>query len=126
MALASGVASPACLVTERGAYSLADWLGRMERHPSAARQKATLRQLLEAVTYLHGRGMARAPPRPPLSWAALPHAGAGLLRPDTMEVTPMGSRMRPAPRKCSLRAAGLLGWRCASAPARPASAVGSK
>jgi len=62
VALASGVASPACLVTERGAYSLADWLGRMERHPSAARQKATLRQLLEAVTYLHGRGMARAPP----------------------------------------------------------------
>ena len=57
--LASGVASPACLVAERGAYSLADWLTRMERNPSAARQKSTLRQLLEAVTYLHGRGMVR-------------------------------------------------------------------
>lgn len=57
--LASGVVSPACLVAERGAYSLADWLTRMERNPSAARQKSTLRQLLEAVTYLHGRGMVR-------------------------------------------------------------------
>ena len=62
VALGAGQACPACLVTERGAYSLADWLTRMERNPSAARQKATLRQLLEAVTYLHGRGVVRGLP----------------------------------------------------------------
>ena len=49
--------SPACIVCEAGQYSLAHYLARMERNPSAARQKSTLTQLLDAVSYLHGRGM---------------------------------------------------------------------
>ena len=120
VALASGVASPACLVTERGAYSLADWLGRMERHPSAARQKATLRQLLEAVTYLHGRGMARAPPHrwPGRRCRVLARACSG----PTLWGQPYRVQEASASRTCSPRAA----WKAtASAPARPASAVGS-
>lgn len=55
-ALGSG-GSPACIVSEAGQYSLAHYLAKMERNPSAARQKSTLTQLLEAVSYLHGRSM---------------------------------------------------------------------
>ena len=51
------VGSPTCIVCEAGQYSLAHYMARMERNPSAARQKSTLTQLLEAVSYLHGRGM---------------------------------------------------------------------
>ena len=58
VALGSG-ASPACIVSEAGQYSLAHYMARMERNPSAARQKSTLTQLLEAVAYLHGRSMVR-------------------------------------------------------------------
>ena len=57
-ALGSG-ASPACIVSEAGQYSLAHYLAKMERNPSAARQNSTLTQLLEAVSYLHGRSMVR-------------------------------------------------------------------
>ena len=57
-ALGSG-GSPACIVSEAGQYSLAHYLAKMERNPSAARQKSTLTQLLEAVSYLHGRSMVR-------------------------------------------------------------------
>lgn len=57
-ALGSG-GSPACIVSEAGQYSLAHYLAKMERNPSAARQKSTLTQLLEAISYLHGRGMVR-------------------------------------------------------------------
>ena len=49
--------SPTCIVCEAGQYSLAHYMARMERNPSAARQKSTLTQLLEAVSYLHGRSM---------------------------------------------------------------------
>ena len=60
VALGSG-ASPACIVSEAGQYSLAHYLARMERNPSAARQKSTLTQLLEALSYLHGRSMVPSP-----------------------------------------------------------------
>ena len=56
------VGSPICIVCEAGQYSLAHYLARMERNPSAARQKSTLTQLLEAVSYLHGRSMVRTCP----------------------------------------------------------------
>lgn len=59
VALGNGVHNPACIVTERGAYSLATYMSRMERNPSASRQKSTLTQLLDAVAYLHGRSMVR-------------------------------------------------------------------
>ena len=51
------VGSPTCIVCEAGQYSLAHYMARMERNPSAVRQKSTLTQLLEAVSYLHGRSM---------------------------------------------------------------------
>ncbi len=60
VALGNGVHNPACIVTERGAYSLATYMSRMERNPSASRQKSTLTQLLDCVAYLHGRSMVRA------------------------------------------------------------------
>lgn len=62
VALGSGVHNPACIVTERGEYSLALYLSRMERNPSASRQKSTLAQLLDAVAYLHGRSMVHTCP----------------------------------------------------------------
>ena len=62
VALGNGVHNPACIVTERGAYSLATYMSRMERNPSASRQKSTLTQLLDAVAYLHGRSMVRSHP----------------------------------------------------------------
>ena len=67
VALGSG-ASPACIVSEAGQYSLAHYMARMERNPSAARQKSTLTQLLEAVAYLHGRSMVRL--QSPSKWRA--------------------------------------------------------
>ncbi|CAK0761588.1 hypothetical protein CVIRNUC_002875 [Coccomyxa viridis] len=63
VALGSG-ASPACIVSEAGQYSLAHYMARMERNPSAARQKSTLTQLLEAVAYLHGRSMVHREVQP--------------------------------------------------------------
>lgn len=54
--------SPPCIVSERGEYSLATYLGRMQRRGGAsARPKALLSHALEAVAYLHGRNMARPP-----------------------------------------------------------------
>lgn len=61
VALGNGVHNPACIVTERGAYSLATYMSRMEKNPSASRQKSTLTQLLDCVAYLHGRSMVCAP-----------------------------------------------------------------
>ncbi|EIE24646.1 hypothetical protein COCSUDRAFT_46891 [Coccomyxa subellipsoidea C-169] len=64
VALGNGVHNPACIVTERGAYSLATYMSRMERNPSASRQKSTLTQLLDCVAYLHGRSMVHRDVQP--------------------------------------------------------------
>lgn len=77
VALGSGVHNPACIVTERGEYTLATYMSRMERSAgfgaSAARQKSTLTHLLEAVAYLHGRSMVRT--EGPCSHASVPMSG---------------------------------------------------
>eukprot|EP00884_Botryococcus_braunii_P011943 jgi/Botrbrau1/2074/Bobra.0047s0036.2 len=67
--LAAGVANPACVVTQRGDYTLTEWLNRMERNPSQLAQKGMLCNLLEAVAYLHTRNLVHRDIRPAnVSW----------------------------------------------------------
>ncbi len=60
VALGGSARNPACIVAERGEYSLATFLGRMERRANVARPRKLLAHALEAIAYLHGRNMVRA------------------------------------------------------------------
>ncbi|KAK9817191.1 hypothetical protein WJX72_010853 [[Myrmecia] bisecta] len=52
-----GVKNPACIVLERGEYTLSHFLTRMDRNPGSLGSKDILVALAEAVNYLHSRNI---------------------------------------------------------------------